>query len=64
MSHMIYGPLAKRYGDVNTLRIGLLINIVGIIICLFGGYILSMPILLVGRFITAIGSSAGFYHIK
>lgn len=59
MGQIIYGPLAKRYGDVNTLRIGLLINIVGIIICLFGGYILSMSILLVGRFITAIGSSAG-----
>jgi MFS family permease len=59
MGQVIYGPLAKRYGDVATLRIGLIINLIGIAICLFGGHLLSMPILLLGRFITAIGSSAG-----
>ncbi|AIT09676.1 MFS transporter [Candidatus Francisella endociliophora] len=56
---VIYGPIAKKYGEVTTLRIGLLINLVGIVICIFGGYLLSMPVLLIGRLITALGASAG-----
>lgn len=56
---VIYGPIAKKYGEVTTLRIGLLINLVGIVICIYGGYLLSMPILLIGRLITALGASAG-----
>lgn len=59
IGQIIYGPIAKRYGDVATLRIGLCVNLVGIMICLFGGQMLSMQVLLIGRFITAIGSSAG-----
>ncbi|AXA33113.1 MFS transporter [Francisella adeliensis] len=59
IGQLAYGPIAKRFGDAVTLRIGLSINLIGIIICLFGGQLLSMPILLIGRFITAIGSSAG-----
>ena len=59
IGQIVYGPIAKRYGDVATLKIGLCINLVGIFICVFGGVIRSMPILLVGRFVSAIGSSAG-----
>ena len=59
IGQIVYGPIAKRYGDATTLRISLCVNLVGIIICLFGGQILSMQVLLIGRFISAIGSSAG-----
>ncbi|MED7819977.1 MULTISPECIES: multidrug effflux MFS transporter [unclassified Francisella] len=53
---IIYGPIAKKYGDVMTLRIGMVINIIGILICLLSP---SMSMLLIGRFVTAIGASAG-----
>lgn len=53
---IIYGPIAKKYGDAKTLRIGMIINIIGILICLLSS---SMSMLLIGRFITAIGASAG-----
>ncbi|WP_150467227.1 multidrug effflux MFS transporter [Francisella sp. SYW-9] len=53
---IIYGPIAKKYGDSITLRIGMIINVIGILICLLSP---SMTMLLIGRFITAIGASAG-----
>ncbi|API85920.1 multidrug effflux MFS transporter [Francisella uliginis] len=53
---IIYGPIAKKYGDVTTLRIGMVINVIGILICLLAS---SMVMLLMGRFITAVGASAG-----
>ena len=59
IGQIVYGPIAKRYGDVATLRIGLCINLVGIFVCIFGGEMFSMPALLIGRFISAVGSSAG-----
>lgn len=59
LGQIIYGPIAKRYGDVVTLRLGLLINLIGILVCLLGGNLLSMSVLVIGRFITALGSSAG-----
>lgn len=46
---IIYGPLSKRFGEVRALRYGLLINFLGICICLVGAYSMSWAILLVGR---------------
>ena len=60
LGQIIYGPIAKRYGDVVTLRLGLLINLIGILVCLLGRLFASMSVLVTGRFITALGSSAGF----
>ncbi|MED7789656.1 MFS transporter [Francisella sp. 19X1-34] len=59
VGQIIYGPIAKKYGDAKTLRIGMIINIVGLVICLLGATYSSMFILLLGRLITAIGASAG-----
>ena len=58
---LIYGPLANKYGRLNALRFGLLLNIVGLLICLIFsfGFFKSFDGLLFGRFITALGSSAG-----
>lgn len=56
---LIYGPVARRFGSVSTLRIGLAINLIGIIVCIFGGIYLSFELLLLGRLVTALGSSVG-----
>ncbi|MBK2095752.1 multidrug effflux MFS transporter [Francisella philomiragia] len=56
VGQIIYAPIAKKYGDVVTLRVGMIINVVGVLICLLAS---SMAMLLVGRFVTAIGASAG-----
>ncbi len=59
LGQIIYGPLANRIGRLPALRIGFAINLVGVAICLFGSYSSLYGVLLAGRFITAIGSSAG-----
>ncbi|QIV95377.1 putative MFS family arabinose efflux permease [Allofrancisella inopinata] len=59
IGQIIYGPIANRYGEVKALRFGLVLNLLGILLCLAGGYVFSMKVLLIGRFITALGSSAG-----
>ncbi|QWU99387.1 MFS transporter [Francisella salimarina] len=59
VGQLIYGPIARRFGSVSTLRIGLVINLIGIIVCIFGGIHLSFELLLLGRLITALGSSVG-----
>lgn len=56
LGQIIYGPIAKKYGDVITLRAGMTINVIGILVCILAS---SMTMLLIGRFITAIGASAG-----
>ncbi|OIN84615.1 multidrug effflux MFS transporter [Francisella sp. TX07-6608] len=56
LGQIIYGPIAKKYGDVITLRAGIIINVIGILVCILAS---SMTMLLIGRFITAIGASAG-----
>ena len=59
LGQLIYGPLANRYGRLPALRSGLLINLVGIVICLIAVSIGSYYVLLLGRLITALGAAAG-----
>ena len=59
IGQLIYGPIANRFGSVNALRSGLVINLVGIIICLIGTKYLIYSVMLAGRFITALGSASG-----
>jgi len=56
---LIYGPLANRYGRLTALRTGLMINLIGIIICLASVEIHNYALLLAGRLITALGAGAG-----
>ncbi|RUR12757.1 MFS transporter [Legionella sp. km772] len=58
IGQLLYGPLANRFGRLFALRFGLVINLVGILICftaLDGNYYL----LLLGRLVTALGSASG-----
>lgn len=59
IGQLIYGPLANRWGRVYALRFGLVINLLGILLCItslaFSGYWL----LLVGRMLSALGAAGG-----
>jgi MFS transporter, DHA1 family, multidrug resistance protein len=59
LGQLIYGPLANRFGRLKALRLGLLINLVGILICFVGLYNHSYPILILGRLISALGAASG-----
>jgi DHA1 family bicyclomycin/chloramphenicol resistance-like MFS transporter len=56
---LIYGPLANRFGRIVALRIGLVINLIGILICSAGLFFHAYPILIMGRFINAVGAASG-----
>lgn len=56
---LIYGPLANAYGRLKALRIGLMINILGILLCFMALSIHSYAFLILGRFVTALGAASG-----
>ncbi|CEK10269.1 MFS transporter [Legionella hackeliae] len=59
VGQLIYGPLANRWGRVGALRIGLSINLVGLLLCLLGLGQSSFFLLILGRFISALGAASG-----
>lgn len=59
IGQLIYGPLANVYGRLKALRWGLNINILGLLICILVNFYPDYSLLLVGRFITGLGSAAG-----
>jgi predicted MFS family arabinose efflux permease len=56
---LIYGPLANRFGRLNALRTGLVINLVGLFISLIACEINNFQLLLTSRLITALGAASG-----
>ena len=60
IGQIVYSPIASKYGDIFALRLGLFLNVLGVLICILGVINLSYSLLLIGRFLTALGSSAGF----
>ena len=59
LGQLFYGPLANRIGRLGALRLGFSINLVGIVCCLLACHFNNYHFLLLGRFITALGASAG-----
>lgn len=60
VGQLIYAPIANRYGTLNALRSGLIINVIGILICLFAStFFMDYSLLLFGRLISALGSACG-----
>lgn len=59
LGQLIYGPLANRYGRLKSLKFGLNINLLGLCICIFAAIYGHFIWLLIGRFITGLGSAAG-----
>ena len=56
---LLYGPIANRFGRLMALRLGLLIALLGIVLCIISTYIVNYNLLLLGRLISALGSAAG-----
>lgn len=59
IGQLVYGPIANRYGRLTALRIGLIINLLGIVLCWFSAQNHAYHLLLIGRLITALGASSG-----
>lgn len=59
IGQLIYAPIANRYGRLTALRTGLLINLLGIVICIFAAKIQLFSLLLIGRLVTALGAASG-----
>jgi len=59
VGQLIYAPLANQYGRLKALRIGLFINLLGIIVCLTALSTEAYWLLILGRLITALGSASG-----
>lgn len=59
IGQLVYGPIANRYGRLYSLRLGLVINLFGIAVCLIAAWLHIYTLLLLGRFVTALGASAG-----
>lgn len=59
IGQLIYAPLANRFGRLNAMRSGLVINLIGVLLCILSIYLQSYSLLLIGRLITALGAAAG-----
>ena len=59
LGQLIYGPLANQFGRLKALRIGLIINLLGIAICLISFEMNACWLLIIGRLITALGAASG-----
>jgi MFS family permease len=59
IGQLIYGPLANRWGRVLALQIGLIINLIGIAICIIAIATASYWLLITGRSVSALGAASG-----
>lgn len=54
-----YGIIADRFGRLWALRLGLIINCVGVLMCMMATHWLNFPLFLIGRMVTALGAASG-----
>lgn len=59
IGQLIYGPLANRWGRVFALRIGLTINLIGIVLSMISLGFNAYWLLILGRLISALGAASG-----
>lgn len=60
VGQLIYSPIANAYGRLSALRIGLTVNLVGVVVCLIAStWIPNFTLLLIGRLVTALGAASG-----
>ncbi|HAT8718401.1 TPA: MFS transporter [Legionella pneumophila] len=59
LGQLVYGPTANRYGRKKTLYIGIGLQIISSLLCVLAGMISMYPLLVLGRFLLALGSGVG-----
>ena len=59
LGQLIYGPLANRFGRKPALYAGIALQIASSLVCVFSGMIHSYLLLVIGRFLLALGSGVG-----
>lgn len=59
IGQLLYGPIANRYGRKPALYIGIGLQIVSSLICVLAGFMHTYALLIVGRFLMALGSGVG-----
>ncbi len=59
IGQLIYGPLASRFGRIQTLYIGIILQILASLACAFSGLFDSFLMLVISRFLVALGSGVG-----
>lgn len=59
IGQLIYGPLANRFGRKFALYLGIVLQILSSILCAISGLIHDFSVLILGRFLLALGSSVG-----
>lgn len=59
LGQLIYGPLANGYGRKGALKIGICLEIIGALLCVASGSLHVFWLLIVARFIMALGAAVG-----
>lgn len=59
LGQLLYGPLANRFGRKSALFIGIGLQIVSSLLCVLAGHIHEYGVLVLGRFLLALGSGVG-----
>jgi MFS transporter, DHA1 family, multidrug resistance protein len=59
LGQLIYGPLANRFGRKPALYAGISLQIISSLLCVLAGWVAWYPLLILGRFLLALGSGVG-----
>lgn len=59
LGQLIYGPIANRFGRKPALYAGIILQILSSTLCVFSGTLQEYSVLVLGRFLLALGSGVG-----
>src|SRR5690606_17410179 len=59
IGQLVYGPIANRLGRKPALYLGVGLQILSSLLCVLAGYLQNWSLLLVARFLLALGSGVG-----
>lgn len=59
LGQLFYGPIANRFGRKPALYVGILLQILSSLVCVFSGLIHVYALLVIGRFFLALGAGVG-----
>jgi len=59
LGQLVYGPIANRFGRKPALYAGITLQVASSFLCICAGYMHRYPVLVLGRFLLALGSGVG-----